>query len=138
VALGRVAANRAVLARLAEGAQRSSGGVGPWSPDGWVMRTHPDLTEHVEGAAPDDLRMVYGIACLVDPADRIYAVALGTGSLWLRVPSGPAYDDAVEGGSARPVDGLGGWVEVDAWRVDIGPWVRASATLTREMRSADA
>jgi len=137
-ALGRVAANRAVLAHLADGAQPSSDGVGPWSPDGWIMRTHPDLTEYVEGAAPDDLRVVYGVACLVDAADRIYAVAWGTGSLWLRIPSGPAYDDAVAGGSGRRVDELLGWVAVDPWRSDHASWIRASATLTRDFVPANA
>ena len=96
-ALGRVAANTAVLARIADGAERSADGVGPWSPDGWVMRTHPDLTEALERASPDDLRMIVGVAALVDPADRIYAVGRGTSSVWLRVPSGPAYDDAIGG-----------------------------------------
>jgi hypothetical protein len=138
VALGGVGANGPVLGRLADGAQRSSGGVGPWSPDGWVMRTHPDLTEAVEGAARDDLRMVYGVACLVDAADRIYAVAWGTGALWLRIPSGPAYDDAVGGGTARPVDGLPGWLAIDPWRSDVAPWIRSSAALTREFVSTDA
>jgi hypothetical protein len=133
-----VAANAGVLAQLAYGAQRSSGGVGPWSPDGWVMRTHPDFTEYVERAAPDDLRMVYGIASLVDATDRIYAVAWGTGSLWLRVPSASAYDDAVAGGTAKPVDELPGWVAIDVWRSDHASWIRASAALTRESVPPDA
>jgi len=137
-ALGRVAADRAVLARIADGAERSPGGVGPWSPDGWVMRTHPDLTEVVESVAPDDLRMVYGVATLVDASDRIYAVARGTGLLWLRIPSGPAYDDAIGGGTARPVADLPGWVEVEAWRVDLDTWIRSSAALTRDLVPTDA
>jgi hypothetical protein len=136
VALGRVTANRAVLARLADGAERSHDGAGPWSPDGWVMRTHPDLSEAIEKAAPDDLRLVHGVATLVDGADRIYAVGWGTGGVWLRVPSGPAFDDAV-GGDATAVEGLAGWVVVDAWRVDLGQWVRASAALTRDLVPAE-
>lgn len=138
-ALGRVAANRAVLARIADGAERAPGGVGPWSPDGWVMRTHPDLTEAVAAVAPGDLRMVHGVATMVDAAGRIYAVAWGTGGVWLRVPSGPARDDATgEGSDATPVEGLPGWVRVDAWRVALETWVRASATQTRDSVSADA
>jgi hypothetical protein len=137
-ALGRVAANRAVLTAMAEGAERSSDGVGPWSPDGWVMRTHPDFSEVVGMVAPDDLRIVHGITTLVDAAVRIYAVAWGTGYLWLRVPSGPAFDDAVGGGTATEVDGLPGWVVVDGWRVDLATWIRASAVLTRDMIPADA
>jgi hypothetical protein len=136
--LGRVADNAAVLAQLADGARRSSGGVGPWSPDGWVMRTHPDVTEYVERAAPDDLRMVYGVACLVDAADRIYAAGWGTSSLWLRVPSGSAYDDAVAGGTAKPIDELPGWVAIDVWRTDHASWIRASAALMRESVRPDA
>jgi hypothetical protein len=132
VALGRVVANQAVLARVAEGA-RPADGIGPWSPDGWVMRTHPDLTEALERAAPDHLRLVQGIASLVDDADRVYAVGWGTGGVWLRVPSGPAFDDAVGGGQAVTVDGLDGWLAIEAWRVDLGQWVRASAALTRDL-----
>jgi hypothetical protein len=138
VALGRLAANGPVLARLADGAQPSSGGVGVWSPDGYVMRTHPDLTEVVERVAPDDLRMVYGVATLIDAADRIYAVAWGQSALWLRVPSGPAYDDAIGGGVAEPVDGMPGWIRLHAWGVDLGPWIRASAALTRDLVAGDA
>jgi hypothetical protein len=136
--LGRIAANRPVLARLADGARRSSGGVGPWSPDGYVMRTHPDFTEVVERVAPDDLRMVYGVATLVDPDERIYAVAWGMGYLWLRVPSGPAFDDAIAGGVATAVDELEGWVVIHDWSIDLGPWIRASAALTRELVPLDA
>jgi hypothetical protein len=135
--LRRVAANVAALARIADGAERSPDGVGPWTPDGWVMRTHPDLTEALERVAPDDLRMIVGVATLVDPADRIYAVGRGTGTVWLRVPSGPAYDDAI-GGEARSVPGLDGWIAIDAWHVDLGTWVRASAALTRELAPGDA
>jgi hypothetical protein len=43
-ALGRVAANRDVLARIATGAIRSRK-ADAWNPSGWVMRTHPDFTE---------------------------------------------------------------------------------------------
>jgi hypothetical protein len=136
--LGRIAANRPVLARLADGARRSSGGVGPWSPDGYVMRTHPDFTEVVERVAPDDLRMVYGVATLVDPDERIYAVAWGMGYLWLRVPSGPAFDDAIAGGVATAVDELEGWVVIHDWSIDLGPWIRASSALTRELVPLDA
>jgi hypothetical protein len=135
--LRRVAANVAALARIADGAQRSPDGVGPWSPDGWVMRTHPDLTEALERAAPDDLRMIVGVAALVDPANRIYAIGRGTGAVWLRIPSGPAYDDAI-GGEGQPVSDLAGWVAIEAWRVDLGTWVRASAALTRELVPGDA
>jgi hypothetical protein len=137
-ALGRIGANRLVLARLAEGAQRSSSGVGPWSPDGWVMRTHPDFTEVVDRIAPDDLRMVHGVATLVDPEDRIYAVAWGMGYLWLRVPSGPALDDALAGGIATAVEGLAGWIVIHDWSIDLRPWLRASAALTRELVPLDA
>jgi hypothetical protein len=138
VALGRIAANRPALERLAAGAQRSSGGVGVWSPDGFVMRTHPDFTEVVERVAPDDLWMVYGVATLVDAADRIYAIAWGMGYLWLRVPSGPAFDDALAGGVATAVDDFPGWIVIHDWTVDLAPWIRASAALTRDLVAGDA
>ena len=111
--LARVPANTAVLERLREGAERAHDGVGPWSPDGWVMRTHPDLTEVIERFAPDDLRLVYGIATLVDAAGCLYAVALGTGAVWLRTGEPPAaVAPSVPG---APVEGLAGWVQVGAW-----------------------
>ncbi len=122
-----VAANRDVLARLADGAARASDGDGPWSPDGWVMRTHPDVTEALESAARGDVRMVYGIPTLVDAADRIYAVGLGTGRLWLRVPPGRALNAAVARGEAEPVEGLAGWTQVDAWRTDWQALARAAS-----------
>jgi hypothetical protein len=137
-ALGRLAANRAVLERIADGAERAADGVSTWSPDGWVMRTHPDLTEALESVAPDDLQMVDGVATLVDAQERIYAVAWGTSGVWLRVPSGPAYDDAVAGPDAAGVEDLPGWIKVDAWRVDLPTWVRASAALTRDLVAPDA
>ncbi|MEX1169703.1 MAG: hypothetical protein WEE50_06140 [Chloroflexota bacterium] len=77
------------------------------------------------------------MAVLVEAADRIYAVARGTGYLWLRVPSGPAHDDAL-GGGARAVEGLAAWVEVDGWQIDLGAWIRTSAELTRTMVTDDA
>ena len=127
--LGRVEANRQVLTRLAEGVERSKGGPGPWSPDGWVMRTHPDVTDALGGVAPDDLRMVYGIATLVDADDRIYAVMRGTGYLWVRQS---AASDEAPGGVVRPAGGLAGWVEVRDWDGRLDDLVRASAAVVRE------
>jgi hypothetical protein len=136
-ALGRIAANRDVLERIVAGAIRARK-PDAWNPGGWVMRTHPDMTELIEGAAPDDVRIVYGMTVLADPAGRIYAVGYGMSIIWLRVPSGPAYDDAVAGDEASAVEDLPGWVGVDGWRVDLASWVRASAALTRDLVAADA
>ena len=111
--LQRVPANVAILERLREGAERMRDGVGPWSPDGWVLRTHPDLTEVIERFAPDDLRHVYGIATLIDAAGCIYAVGQGTGSVWLRIGDPRATSAAPA--SAAPVEGLPGWARVGAW-----------------------
>ena len=120
VALGLVAANARILAALAEDASRASDGVTVWSPDGYVMRTHPDLIEAIEGLArglPGGLRMVYGAACLVDAGDRINVVARGTSTVWLRG----------EAGDGKPLAGLDGWVEVGAWGEDLRGRVQAAA-----------
>ena len=138
--LGTVMAIRPVLALLADGARRSSDGVSTWSPDGWVMRTHPDLTAALEEAAGGTdlhLEMVYGIATLVGRASGIVAVGMGTGSAWLLVPDGPAFDKARDEG-ATPIDGLTGWLNVEAWRVDLAAWVRATAILTNDIGRSDA
>ena len=136
-ALAGIAANRAVLARIAAGASPAKK-ADAWNPGGWVMRTHPDFTELLEGVAPDDVRIVQGMTVLADHVGRIYGVGYGMSRVWFRVPSGPAYDDAIAGGEATAVEELPGWIWVDGWRVDIGTWVRASAALTREFVSADA
>lgn len=138
VALARVAANRSVLDQLLVGAERSAGGVGPWSPDGWVMRTHPDLTEVIEACAPDDLRIVLGVATLVTSGGVIYAVGRGTSGVWLRFPPGQERDDALAGEGIAPVEELADFVHLRAWDRDLAPWVRASAALARGLGDADA
>jgi hypothetical protein len=130
--LARIPANRDVLVRVTEGAMPARA-ADAWNPGGWVMRTHPDLTEALETVAPDDVRIVAGMTLLVTPGDFVYGVGAGMSIVWLRVPSGPALDDALGGGEASAVEELPGWIGVDAWRVDLGTWVRASAALTREI-----
>ena len=137
-ALGRLAVNRDVIASIRAEAQRSSTGVGPWSPDGWVLRTHPDLTEVIAAAVPDDLRIVLGVATLVTSRDVVYAVGRGNAGVWLRVPSGPAHDDALRAEGVGPVEELPGWIQLRAWRDDLTTWVRASATLSAGLARDDA
>jgi hypothetical protein len=130
-ALGRVRSNRHILARMREGAAPSSDGVGPWSPDGWVMRTHPDLTEQLESATTGidaQVELVYGLASAVTSGSIIVGVGMGTSAVWLRVEDGPAFDKAQDEG-AEPVDGLRGWLRVDAWRIDLHDWLDASTIL---------
>lgn len=93
------------------------------------MRTHPDVTEVVAAAAPDDLRLVYGIATLVDAGERIYAVGLGTGSLLVR---GDVGDDATT------IEGLDGWIRVSAFAGGVADLVRESAVRTAATRAPDA
>jgi len=131
--LARLAVNRPVLSLIEKGAERSADGIGPWSPDGYVMRTHPDLSETIAACAPDDLRIVLGVATLVTPADVIYAVGWGTSAVWLRIPSGPALSDALLGDEVEPVEGSTGWVRIRAWRDDLAAWIRASAILTADL-----
>jgi hypothetical protein len=118
---------------MREDAARAADGVGPWSPDGWVMRTHPDLTEAMEAAATGigtRVELVYGLATAV-VGSVVTGVGMGTGALWLRVPDGPAFDRARDEG-AIPVDGLSDWLWVDAWTVDIRAWLDASAILSSD------
>jgi hypothetical protein len=138
-ALGLVGPNRDILDRIAEGATRAADGAGPWSPDGWVMRTHPDLTEAIEAAATSAMsirvELLYGLASAVT-GSLIVGVGIGTSAVWLRVPDGPAFDRARDEG-ARPVEALTDWLSVDAWRVDLAAWLRASEILTRDRWPAD-
>jgi hypothetical protein len=102
------------------------------------MRTHPDLTEAIGACAPDDLRIVLGVTTLVTPSDVIYAVGRGNAGVWLRVPSGPAYDDALGADEVGPVEELPGWIQLRAWRDDLAVWVRASAALSASLVGRDA
>jgi hypothetical protein len=131
--LGRHPANRAVLDLVRADAVPAPEGVGPWSPDGWVMRTHPDLAEALGSAAPDDQRIILGVSALVTPKDVIYAVAWGTSMIWLRVPSGPAFDDALTADDVAALAELAGWIALRAWRDDLATWVRASRILTIDL-----
>jgi hypothetical protein len=102
------------------------------------MRTHPDVTEALGEIAPDDLRIVLGVTVLVTARDVLYAVGLGTSGLWLRVPSGPAHDDALGVDGVEPVAGLPGWVALRVWRDDLAVWLRAGAALSGGMGGGDA
>lgn len=129
--LSRVDRNAQVLAAIAAGAEPARDGRGPWSPDGWVMRTHPDLGEALAAAATGTgllARIAYGIDVLVDQAERILAVGWGTSRVWLAIDDGPAYTRALEAGAVA-LDELTGWVAVDAWQVDLHAWVKATAIL---------
>jgi hypothetical protein len=138
VALANVAVNRTLLEQLLVGAERASGGVGPWSSDGWVMRTHPDLTEVIEACAPDDLRIVLGVSTLATSRGVVYAVGRGTGELWLRIPAGPERDEALATDGVDAADGLADFVTLRAWRDDLAPWVRRSGALARQLEEVDA
>lgn len=129
--LSRVDRNREVLAAIAGGAEPSRDGRGPWSPDGWVMRTHPDLAEALAAAAVDAgllPQIAYGIDVLVDHGQRILAVAWGTSRVWLSIDDGPAFTRSLESGAVA-LDEVSGWVAVDAWQVDLPAWVKATAIL---------
>jgi hypothetical protein len=129
-ALGRIGPNRPILASMRDGATRSADGVGPWSPDGWEMRTHPDLAEAIETAAIGlrvRTELVYGLTAAV-AREIIVGVGMGTSGAWMRVPDGPAFARALDEG-AEPVEGLTDWLKVDAWRVDLHAWLDASVIL---------
>jgi hypothetical protein len=130
-AVAGLPSDRAVLDRIADGAERSSDGVSAWSPDGWVMRTHPDLTEALERAAAGtglSAVPVHGVTTLLDPAGRIAAVGWGTGRVWLRVaPGDGTATDGRHPTDGTPVEGLDDFVAIDAWTVPLGERVAATA-----------
>jgi hypothetical protein len=147
-ALGRVAANAGILAVLAAGAQPSTGGPGPWSPDGHVMRTHPDLTEVLAGFGeylPDgEPTYVYGMATLVHPSGVLYAVASSMSHVYLRLGPGPIRAEVAAAGG-EPLDAAGeDWLVVRIWDAEqptstwwANRWRWVEAAFARAVELAD-
>jgi hypothetical protein len=111
----------ALLAALAAGAAPAREGPGPWTPGGWVLRTHPDLEEFAEKAFRPARRPrhAYGFAVFTGRGGRIVAVARSQKHLSLRLPPEAAPAARAAGGEEDPALGPGWWT-FDAWRAGPG------------------
>jgi hypothetical protein len=122
--------NRAILTILRTGARRAKEGISVWSPDGYVMRTHPDLTERLEAVAGPlggRCEIVYGQTAVVHANGLIFGVGRGTRGLWLRMPPGIPYEAALLEGDVEPAPDLPPWIQLVAWRDDLDRWVGTAA-----------
>ena len=109
--------------------------VSPWDIDGFELHTHPDLIERLrelgEGGERD-VTAVYGIAVLVRPIGRPFAIAVGTRTLLLGLSEQP--DDVVV--SEMPAwFSAAGWVGVNAWQSEL-PSADGTERLRRWVRRA--
>jgi hypothetical protein len=102
--------NAALLALLKRDAipARSSYRLGVWE-----LRTHPDLMDRLQELAPDRAMLTaYGMPLFAE-AGVAAVVAMGTGTLFLRLPQDPAALGLA--GALSPFE-LPGWYGVDAWQ----------------------
>ncbi|HYE91424.1 MAG TPA: hypothetical protein VEA38_10405 [Terriglobales bacterium] len=114
--------NAAVLAYLAEGATpRAAPGHPAWDLDGYVLRTHPDLSEAlVESAGPRGREFAgaaYGVVVL-HAGDLIVAAAPGMRHLLYRLPP-ESHPFAVEMGGRPAPEAGADWLVFDAWDADV-------------------
>jgi hypothetical protein len=114
-------ADAALLAALAAGAAPSREGPGPWTPGGWVLRTHPDLEEFAGKAfrPARRARHAFGFAVFTGSGGRIVAVARSQKQFSLRLPPDAAPAARAAGGEEDAVLGPGWWT-FDAWRAGPG------------------
>ena len=103
-------ANAAVLAFLRPLSVRGAG-------NAFSLRTHPDFVEFLERrAAPLEaqLQYLFGVAALTSANGLVFAYAVGTDSIVLRVPEHGFTRDLL--GANDQVEELPGWVTTRAWR----------------------
>ena len=108
---------RAVLRRQSvepSDQQRSS-----WDIDAYELHAHPDLIDRLRELSEGSERSVapmFGLPVLVRPGGHVFAIAVGTSTLLLRLdeeptdvrlPSKPGWFD------------LAGWFALDAWQPDL-------------------
>jgi len=106
-----VPANRELIEFLRH--QARPGKADRWDLDGWETHVHPDLQERMRELAGDAVPVHGLLAVLVDGIG--VALALGTGTVLLRLPAPPP---GVR--PDRPVPPLSGrgWYAVDVWATD--------------------
>jgi hypothetical protein len=113
-------ANARILSYLAQGAALSSA-PSSHNVDEYVLRTHPDLAEALTslarplGVAP---RAAYGYFVLATRGGVLFAAALGTETLGLRVPA-RTWPLALEYGGVPWPEAGDDWVRFDAWDADV-------------------
>ncbi len=116
-ALEAVPENRPVLAALRGQAEpaRSEYRLGSFE-----LHTHPDVCERLDQVAQGGRVVgVYGLCARAGRAGAVFAIGMGTGSIALRLPDGPARE-AVLANGGRLEPGFGpGWVVADAWLSEV-------------------
>jgi hypothetical protein len=96
--------------------------------DGWQLHTHPDLCDRLRALNPHCYRGVYGVPVLSTEEGAIFAVAMGTSLLALRLPEAEAVEAATSGGRGW-TDGGDEWLAVEPWSTDestLKRWCRAA------------
>lgn len=116
-ALEAVPENRPVLAALRPQAEpaRSQHRLGSFE-----QHTHPDVCERLDQVARGGRAVgVYGLCARVGRTGVLFAIGMGTGSIALRMPDGPAREDVLANGG-RVERGFGPrWVVADAWLSEV-------------------
>ena len=124
-ALGRVEPNREVLAILATMAdRRTARSSSPWDIDGFVLHTHPDLSERLEEVGrglPGGGRFVgvRGHAVLHDEGGLIRVVALGNAGFAIRVRDAEVRADIARHSRLTWTRFGPAWVGADAWPLEL-------------------
>ncbi len=106
-----VPANRDLVEFLRH--QATPGKADRWDLDGWEMHVHPDLQERMRELAGAVVPVCGLLAVVVDGVG--VAVALGTGTVLLRLPAPPR--GATPDRPVPPLSGHG-WYAVDAWSTE--------------------
>ena len=131
--LEAVPANRSALEALRRSAEpaRSEYRLGAFE-----QHAHPDVCERLDALARGGRSVgAYGLCARVGRGGVLYAIAMGTGSIALRL-SGAVVRDAVIGQGGRPAADLGPeWVIADAWLSKL-PAAEGSALLAGWIEAA--
>ena len=131
--LEAVPANRPVLVALRRSAApaRSEYRLGAFE-----QHVHPDVCERLEALARGGRPVgAYGLCARVGRGGLLYAIAMGTGSIALRLPGG-AVREALIANGGRPGADLGPeWVIADAWLSTL-PGTEGSALLAGWIEAA--
>ena len=98
--------------------------------DGWQLHTHPDLCDRLRSLNPQAYQGMYGVPVLSTGRGALFAVAMGTSLLALRLPDAEAAE-AKAAGARDWSEGGDGWLAVE-------PWSTNESTLKRWCRAAQS